>query len=177
MVSQEHDPQAAPGALEQVRTLLNTWRIPNDTRVPIDDLDGTSGDGGDGSYDRDPDELDRLRALRDDLRAAVEGRTEADAVLTGWIDRLGVTPAVEGGRLRFRHRAGPLGDVLVVALDAVAEGTWPRLKACPDCRWAFYDHTRNGSKRWCLMGSAGPWTRGCGNIAKVRRHRQRAREG
>jgi predicted RNA-binding Zn ribbon-like protein len=162
MVSDAHDPHAAPGPLEQVRTLLNTWRVPNDTRVPVDDLD--AGDD------------DQLRELRDDLRAAVEGRGDPDGVLTAWIDRLGVTAAVEGGRLRFRHRSGPPGDVLVVVLDAVVEGTWSRLKTCPDCRWAFYDHTRNGSKRWCLMTSSGPDSRGCGNIAKVRRHRERSRE-
>lgn len=163
MVSPTHDPQAAPGPLEQVRTLLNTWRIPNDTRVPVDDLAG-------------PGEAD-LRALRDDLRAVVEGTSDTDRTLTAWIERLGVTVAVEGGGLRFRHRAGPPGDVLTVVLDAVADGTWRRLKACPDCRWAFYDNTRNGSKRWCLMEAAGPGSRGCGNIAKVRRHRERTRSG
>jgi predicted RNA-binding Zn ribbon-like protein len=167
MVSRVQDPQAAPGPLEQVRTLLNTWHIPNDTRVAVDEFDER-----DARKDRDDDQL---RELRDDLRAAVERDRDPDDVLTVWIDRLGVTPAVEGGRLRFRHRSGHLGDVLVAALDAVAEGTWSRLKTCPDCRWAFYDHTRNGSKRWCHMESAGPTTRGCGNIAKVRRHRERTR--
>jgi predicted RNA-binding Zn ribbon-like protein len=161
MVSIAGDPQAAPNRLEQVRSLLNTWRIPNDTRVPVDDLAGG-------------DEV--LRELRDDLRAAVEGRDDPDGTLTAWIERLGVTVAVGGGRLRFDHRAGPPGDVLVVVLDAVADGTWSRLKACPDCRWAFYDNTRNGSKRWCLMAAAGAGSRGCGNIAKVRRHRERARK-
>ena len=32
------DSQVAPGTLEMVRTFLNTWRIPNDTREPIDEL-------------------------------------------------------------------------------------------------------------------------------------------
>lgn len=159
-MSTTHDPQAAPGPLEQVRTLLNTWRIPNETRVPVDDLAAPG--------------RSEVRELRDDLRAAVEGG-DADRVLTAWADRLGVTVAVEGGRLAFRHRAGEAGDVLVAALDAVAGGTWRRLKACPDCRWAFYDNTRNGSKRWCLMEASGPGSRGCGNIAKVRRHRERDR--
>jgi predicted RNA-binding Zn ribbon-like protein len=161
MVSPTRDPQAAPGPLEQVRALLNSWRIPNDTRTPVDELD----DEDDGE----------LRALRDDLRAVVEGTSDIDRTLTAWINRLGVTVAVEGGGLGFRHRAGPPGAVLTIVLEAVANGTWPRLKACPDCRWAFYDNTRNGSKRWCLMAAAGPGSRGCGNIAKVRRHRQRAR--
>lgn len=143
-----------------MRTLLNTWRIPNDsrTRAPIDELD----DDGE------------IRALRDDLRAVIEGTADQDQTLTAWIGSLGVTVAVQDGGLAFRHRAGRPGDILTVVLEAVANGTWPRLKACPDCRWAFYDNTRNGSKRWCLMAAAGPGSRGCGNIAKVRRHRQRA---
>jgi predicted RNA-binding Zn ribbon-like protein len=36
----------------------------------------------------------------------------------------------------------------------------------------FYDHTRNASKRWCLMNAGGPNGRACGTIAKVRRYRQ-----
>lgn len=36
------------------------------------------------------------------------------------------------------------------------------------CGWLFVDTTRNRSRRWCDM-------RGCGNRAKVRRHRSRAR--
>jgi predicted RNA-binding Zn ribbon-like protein len=36
------------------------------------------------------------------------------------------------------------------------------------CGWMFVDATRNGSRRWCDM-------RDCGNVAKVRRFRERAR--
>jgi predicted RNA-binding Zn ribbon-like protein len=155
------DPQAAPGDLERVRALLNTWRIPNETRTEVDDLADSPG---------------TLRDLRDDLRAVVEGTADADSVLSGWIDRLEVRVAVAGGHVTFTHGAGEAGDVLTTVLAAISAGTWPRLKACPDCRRAFYDHTRNGSKRWCLMAPAGPGSRGCGNIAKVRRHRARSRD-
>ena len=37
------------------------------------------------------------------------------------------------------------------------------------CSWLFIDGTKNHSRRWCDM-------RGCGNRAKVRRHRDLARE-
>ena len=30
----------APGELELVRRFLNTWKVPNDTRVPVDGLPG-----------------------------------------------------------------------------------------------------------------------------------------
>jgi predicted RNA-binding Zn ribbon-like protein len=154
------DPQAAPGDLEHVRALLNTWHIPNDTRIAVDDLADVQG---------------MVRELRDDLRAVVEGAADADGVLTDWISRLEVRLRVTGGQLQYTHAAGDAGATLTTVLNAIADGTWARLKACPDCRWAFYDHTRNGSKRWCLMAPSGSGSRGCGNIAKVRRHRQRAR--
>jgi len=66
-----------------------------------------------------------------------------------------------------------IGRILVAVVAAIAAGTWPRLKVCPDCRWAFFDHTRNASKRWCLMTAGGSDGRSCGSIAKVRRYRQR----
>jgi predicted RNA-binding Zn ribbon-like protein len=65
-----------------------------------------------------------------------------------------------------------LGKLVAVAAAAMADGTWPRLKACAasDCRWAFYDHARNGSRTWCAMEV-------CGNRAKARRHRARRATG
>jgi predicted RNA-binding Zn ribbon-like protein len=168
MVSTSTDPQAAPGLLEQVRGLLNTWVIPNDSRVPVDQFD---------AYRRRrklrPRDAATLRDLRDDLRAVVEGQVSADATLTEWIERLGVRVVVMDDAVQFRHGDGPGGEILVVALDAVATGRWSRLKACPDCHWAFYDRTRSGTKRWCLMNAGSPTGRGCGNIAKARRHRAR----
>ena len=154
--------QEAPGQLESVRELLNTWLIPNDTRVPTDRLAaGTPA---------------ATRALRDDLRSVVEREAEVDEVLSEWIVRLRVTPVVSGGAVRFRGRPGA-GDVLAIVLEAVTRGEWDRLKACPDCRWVFYDNTRNASKRWCLMNAGGPDGRSCGSIAKVRRHRSRKLAG
>ena len=36
------------------------------------------------------------------------------------------------------------------------------------CRWAFYDRSRPGTRRWCEMSS-------CGNRMKAARHRARIR--
>lgn len=71
--------------------------------------------------------------------------------------------------------AGVLGRLLAIIARAEAEGTWSRMKACPadDCRWAFYDHSRNRSRTWCEMSV-------CGNRAKARTYRHRTarrREG
>jgi predicted RNA-binding Zn ribbon-like protein len=40
--------------------------------------------------------------------------------------------------------------------------------ASATCSWLFVDHTKNHRRRWCTMT-------GCGNVAKVRRHRQQQR--
>lgn len=56
-----------------------------------------------------------------------------------------------------------LARLLAIVAEAVAEGTWTRLKACrePSCRWAYYDHSRNRRRTWCSMDI-------CGNRAKAR---------
>jgi hypothetical protein len=160
--------QGAPGALEQVRLLLNSWLIPNDTRVATDRFDELAR-----SRKWTPGEAAAVRSFRDALRDVVEGGPAQSGRLNEWIGRLDVRPMVTDGALAYHHEAGPAGDFLATVLEAVSAGTWTRLKACPDCRWVFYDNTRNGSKRWCLMQAAGPDGRGCGDIAKVRRFRER----
>jgi predicted RNA-binding Zn ribbon-like protein len=65
---------------------------------------------------------------------------------------------------------GVVGALLAIVARAQAEGTWPRLKACPGdrCGWAFYDRSRNRSRTWCAMSV-------CGNRAKARSYRARQR--
>jgi predicted RNA-binding Zn ribbon-like protein len=62
-----------------------------------------------------------------------------------------------------------IGLVLGAVHEARADGTWPRLKACPGrhCGWAFYDHSRNGGSTWCSM-------RVCGGREKARAYRRRS---
>ncbi|HEX8054880.1 MAG TPA: CGNR zinc finger domain-containing protein [Thermoleophilaceae bacterium] len=63
---------------------------------------------------------------------------------------------------------GAFGRLLAIAYRARVEGTWERLKVCPDdsCGWAFYDRSRNRSSTWCSMAV-------CGNRAKARAFRER----
>jgi hypothetical protein len=158
----------APGDLEQVRELLNSWLISNDTRVVTDRFAGYARDHGVRRSD-----IRRLRELRDDLRAAVECAPGAASRITEWPAALDPRPVIRDGGIAFEHPGGLTGDILAIVLAAAADGRWRRLKACPDCRWVFYDHTRNASKRWCLMYAGGPDGRACGTIAKVRRYRQK----
>jgi hypothetical protein len=159
--------QAAPGALEPVRELLNSWLIPNDSRRPTDEFGALAARRG-----WTGPEAALARELRDDLRPVVEGEAAA-AGLDDWIVRLDLRPSVAGSEISYRHQGGPAGDLLAAVVGAVGAGTWKRMKACPDCHWVFYDSTRNGSKRWCLMYAGGPDGRACGTIAKVRRYRDR----
>jgi predicted RNA-binding Zn ribbon-like protein len=61
-------------------------------------------------------------------------------------------------------------QLLAIAFQSQIEGTWNRLKLCenPECRWAFYDNSRNRSGSWCRMGL-------CGNRLKNRAYRERHR--
>jgi predicted RNA-binding Zn ribbon-like protein len=158
--------QLAPGELESVRTLLNTWLIPNDSRQPTDQF-GMYAAGQGWSRAR----AAAVRRLRDDLRGAVE--TADPGRLNHWISELGLRPVIDGDRLAYQHDGSPAAEFLAAVIAAIAARTWRRLKACPDCHWVFYDNTRNGSKRWCLMYAGGPEGRACGTIAKVRRYRDR----
>jgi predicted RNA-binding Zn ribbon-like protein len=63
---------------------------------------------------------------------------------------------------------GALAELVAIVYTAVADGTWPRLKACRRdvCHWLFYDHSRNRSAVWCRMAV-------CGNRTKTKAYRAR----
>jgi predicted RNA-binding Zn ribbon-like protein len=65
---------------------------------------------------------------------------------------------------------GGLFELLLIIRRAQEDGSWSRLKACanPDCRWAFYDRSRNQQGNWCNMAV-------CGNRLKNRQLRARRR--
>ncbi len=65
--------------------------------------------------------------------------------------------------------AGAIARLLIPVADARTDGSWPRVKACraPNCRWAFFDRSRNRSGVWCDMAV-------CGNRTKVKAYRERA---
>ncbi len=186
------DSRIAPGTLEVVRTFLNTWRIPNDTREPSDELVSRSamhdyystwfgGPAGDQEICIVPELVLQLRA---DLRSILG--TSDVRVLSEWLSRQPVevmlSPDAEGIPILRYKPAGVQGcslcaEVVALVVEAIARSTWMRLKACPDCQWVFYDHTKNKNKVWCLMTASGPQGRSCGSISKVRsfRERQKAR--
>jgi predicted RNA-binding Zn ribbon-like protein len=116
-----------------------------------------------------------------DLAAAVALRTALREALTDSTDDAKATQALAGfplrlapdmsGRLRITAASDVPGlDAIVETVAvSVAGGGWHRLKLCaaPDCRWAFYDTSRNAGGRWCTMAA-------CGNRNKTRAYRRRA---
>ena len=121
------------------------------------------------------DDLAVALAVREGLRAVLAGHAGADPdpaalqhldeALRSVPVRLQLTP---GGQRLLPADGSALARALAPVLDAVRgcaqDRDWPRLKACcrESCRWAYYDTSRNLSRRWCSMA-------GCGNHVKMQR--------
>jgi predicted RNA-binding Zn ribbon-like protein len=135
----------------------------------------------------------RERVTQGDLKRAVDVREGLRALLLAnaglpldaeRVERLDAAVGRAGMRMRFRAGADPvlepeatgvngaLARLMAIVAAAVEQGAWPRLKAChrDPCFWAFYDHSKNRSGRWCRMED-------CGNIEKARAFRERRRSG
>jgi predicted RNA-binding Zn ribbon-like protein len=119
--------------------------------------------------------IELREALRSLLRANNGDSVEAEAIAT--VNRAASAAHLaveldEGRRVRLepygRGIDGTLGAIVGVALAAILDGSWTRLKACPNCRWAFHDYSRNRSARWCSMQL-------CGNRLKTGDYRRRRR--
>jgi predicted RNA-binding Zn ribbon-like protein len=171
----------APGQLELVRRFLNTWEMSHATDAPRDLLPALIRDRR--RYQRTfgvppprtAAERDELLALRDDLRDALGAAAPDERVLNAWLGRRPLSPRLVDSKIEHVPlQSGLTGTLLAAVVDAVAVREWPRLKACPDCEYVFFDHTRNGSRRWCMMARGDdPDGRSCGAIAKVRNYRAR----
>ncbi len=117
--------------------------------------------------------LDRARALREALRALLvaNGGGALDPGAVEAVDRAAARLSIRlgaDGRPRVGSDGDPLDHVVAVALAAMLDGSWQRLKACRNCRWAFYDYSKNRSATWCSMQL-------CGNRTKTRAYRRRKR--
>ncbi|MTE19320.1 hypothetical protein F0L17_09310 [Streptomyces sp. TRM43335] len=123
--------------------------------------------------------------LREGLRAACLAHTgtpvpeEALAELDAVLRRAPLTLTLDEEGTATLAPADGLTDVpaltaRIAAAVAVAasDGTWRRLKVCeaPDCRWAYYDRSPAGRRRWCDMAV-------CGSRAKMRAYRARRTSG
>ena len=78
------------------------------------------------------------------------------------------TVAIENARREDLGDA--LFELLLIIHGAQEDGSWSRLQVCAnhECRWVFYDRSRNRQGHWCDMAI-------CGNRIKNRQLRARRR--
>jgi predicted RNA-binding Zn ribbon-like protein len=182
----EDHPKAAPGELNHVRRFVNTLDLEDGS----DDI-GQPDTLRDWLADRDlideraeltAADVRQAQAVREALRKLLLANN-GDALDPAAVDALNA--AAKGAELQVRvapdgsARLAPvrggidaaIGRLLAIVHTAMADGTWPRLKACAlhdSCEWAFYDWSKNHSGTWCDM-------KVCGNRAKARAYRERKR--
>src|SRR5690554_2285942 len=173
----------APGDLRFVQAFVNTLDVEsgNDRFAAVADLE---------SWLRTHCELDagvrlaekhRREAIefREALRTILTEGRESDAAALAVLNEVGkradlCLSTTADGRLSLDAPGldmySALGRLLAAVHAAMLDGTWARLKVCAadECRWAFYDASKNRSGTWCSM-------KVCGNRAKVREHRSRQR--
>lgn len=128
--------------------------------------------------------LARAKALRQAIReiaaAIAAGERAPEAATARLTDEAArsfrsrrLAPAPSGlAWSRGRQDLDSVTDLLAAeAVALFAESGAQRLKRCigAHCGWFFLDSSRNGSRRWCSMQD-------CGNRAKARRHRAKARD-
>lgn len=127
-------------------------------------------------------DLDTLVAFREALRGLLVHHTAGTVPATATIAELNAVAADAAVTVTVDDtgavRVGAVGDsvrdalagMLLVIEAAQRDGTWSHLKACAndECRWAFYDRSRNHGGTWCDMSA-------CGNRLKNRDFRARRR--
>lgn len=173
---------------QRLVALLNTLHLP--------DGDDVLADGRAGSWvarllaeagmeaEAEAATCEELQDLREGVRQLVIARDggELDAVVLNRARAVlrGTPLVLEIGDESHPPRLAAAGDpglvgrgvqLAAAAYLAVRSGhEWQRLKVCAaeDCRWAFLDTSRNGTRRWCDMSD-------CGNRAKNRAWRERRR--
>jgi predicted RNA-binding Zn ribbon-like protein len=113
------------------------------------------------------DDLDRALVIREALRALAFANNGHDvdqaavATLRAASSEAKVEIYLELDGPRFvadtKSIEGAIAALFAITARAMIDGSWQRLKACPGrhCGWAFYDHSRNQSGRWCSMKVCG----------------------
>ncbi len=180
----DDESKPAPGPLLRVQALVNTVELPAgpDRLADPDDARPWLVDQGLLTPDAalSDTHLQLLRDVREALRTLLlrngGGPTPTEAelaplrkVAAGGTARAdfdadgAVRLAVAGDSVAER-----LLELLLIVRDAQRDGSWARLKVCAndECRWAFYDRSRNHGGTWCEMST-------CGNKLKNREFRAR----
>jgi predicted RNA-binding Zn ribbon-like protein len=174
----------APTPLILVQGFVNTHDFETDTDLLDDPGTARKWLVGAGLLERDSDlasgDLELTRAVREGIRSMLmaDGGRKVPAaelaplrVVAGAgrprlsLDDDGALTLESPGR---RNVQDALFELLLIVRAAQEDGTWARLKVCgnPECRWAYYDRSRNQHGNWCDMAV-------CGNRLKNRQLRAR----
>jgi predicted RNA-binding Zn ribbon-like protein len=159
-------PKAAPEPLRLVQRFVNTVDHEHHR-----EWIGTAAELAEFlGCDEEEVDVERAHELREALRLLLRANNGAplDADALGTVNRVAARVRLEldeHGRVAV-GADDPLARVVAVAFEAMLEGTWPRLKACRNCKWAFYDYSKNRAASWCSMQL-------CGNRLKTRAYRSR----
>jgi predicted RNA-binding Zn ribbon-like protein len=164
-------PNAAPEPLRVVQRFVNTIDLSHDREWLIGWL---SEEGLDSVSEPD---LDRVRTVREAIRELLYANNghavEGDPLPLLDAAARAAELTIDFGEQALVPRAngvdGALGRILVVCFTTMGHGSWSRLKCCRnrDCRWSFYDYSKNRSATWCSMQI-------CGNRTKTKAYRRRA---
>ena len=156
----------APGPLATVQAFVNTLDLEDGPELLSDAEALRTWLTGAGLLDGDAAvgaaEHARAIALREALRDVLSGDDAAIERVNEAGERARLRPVLRrGGDSALEPAAGgvdaALGRLVAIVHGAVADGTWAHLKACERdrCRYAFYDHSKNHSGRWCDMDVCG----------------------
>lgn len=177
----------APGNLEIIRKLLNTWKIPNDSRKIMDKL--INKDDVNEFQKENFENIDNyplfnytdLINLRNDLRKSISS-SDGDEIINYWLIKYPINVELVKNEdnsnysVSFSPKKFFCSWILAVVLESISNGEWNRLKECPDCKLVFFDHSRNKSKVWCGMYALSDEGRACGSISKVKRYREKQKK-
>jgi predicted RNA-binding Zn ribbon-like protein len=144
---------------------LRSWLVANGLLREDEPVDGS--------------DLKHALAVREAMRAVIGGNNGRN-VYPVEVATLNEAATASGLRMRFGRDGKPrlepeatgpvgaMGRLVATLYSAMQDESWDRLKLCTDdnCRWVFFDRSKNHSSRWCSMES-------CGNRAKARRFRQK----
>jgi predicted RNA-binding Zn ribbon-like protein len=174
----------APEPLIAVQGLANTYSFEDDEELLLDPETArrwlVEWDLVAPSIEIDDAALERLVDFRAVIRSLIEANHDGEAnpqasaqlARLAAEHRVGLAAGADGGLALDLEPPntvdGVIAQMVGIVFQAQLESDWPRLKICAadDCRWAFYDRSRNRAGNWCRMGL-------CGNRAKNRAYRAR----
>jgi predicted RNA-binding Zn ribbon-like protein len=187
MAHDHEHPKAAPAELDHIRQFVNTFDLESleDQIAEPEQAAAWLGERGllpDGDALTQAD-VTQAQSMREALRKLLLAHNGAplDQAAVDAVNNAAKSADLvvrfddDGNAALTPVRPGidaALGRLIAIVYRAMADGTWERLKACPEdrCEWAFYDWSKNRSATWCDMAV-------CGNRVKARAYRERRQRG